>query len=108
MRNRARIGFGLAASVAMVCVVVGCRKAQERPSGDKPAASKAAPDTGDQPLALIGQLGGPASAVAVDGHFAYVAIGQRLVVVDTAPEEGPVLVGETPMLSAEIQAVDAD
>ena len=52
----------------------------------------------DQPLAgwqIIGQIGGPTNAVAVQGEYAYAGVDLRLVVLDISNPITPTEVGST-------------
>ncbi len=51
----------------------------------------------DQPSAwqVVGQIGGPTQAVAVQGNHAYVGVGLRLVVLDVSNPSTPTEVGST-------------
>jgi len=44
-------------------------------------------------MELVGQIGGPAYAVAVQGHYAYLGIGPRLVVLDVTDPTQPGVIG---------------
>jgi hypothetical protein len=44
---------------------------------------------------MVGQIGGPTSAVAVQGDYAYVGVGLRLIVLDVSDPAAPVEVGST-------------
>jgi uncharacterized repeat protein (TIGR01451 family) len=48
--------------------------------------------------ALIGQEGGATYAVALQGTYAYVGVGPRLVVLDVSDPEAPVVAGRGPVL----------
>jgi hypothetical protein len=67
---------------------------------------------GPQPptLELVGQIAGPADAVAVQGNYAYVGAGPRLAIVDVSNPAQPAIVGQTEDLGATIAgiAVTAD
>ncbi len=56
-------------------------------------------------IELVGQMGGTVNAVAVAGSYAYVGVGVRLVVVDTAYSNSPVVVGQSQLLPAPIEDV---
>ncbi len=58
-----------------------------------------------QYLELVGQLGGTSNAVAVIGHYAYVGIGSRLVILDIADPSHPTLAGETASLPGIVRGV---
>jgi hypothetical protein len=44
---------------------------------------------------MVGQVGGPIQAVAVEGNYAYVAIGPRLTILNIADASTPIEVGAT-------------
>jgi uncharacterized protein (TIGR03437 family) len=44
---------------------------------------------------LIGQIGGPTQAVAAQGKYAYVGVGQRLIVLDVSNPSTPLEVGSS-------------
>ncbi len=46
-------------------------------------------------LELVGQVGGPTQAVAVQGNYAYVGVGLRLEVLDVSDPTTPTVVGTT-------------
>jgi hypothetical protein len=49
-------------------------------------------------VALEGQTGGTADGVAVQGQYAYIGVGQRLVIVDISDPAQPALAGQTDLL----------
>ncbi|MGC9334315.1 MAG: Ig-like domain-containing protein, partial [Anaerolineae bacterium] len=53
--------------------------------------------TSDQPSTwqMVGQIGGPTQAMAVQGNYAYVGVGLRLVVLDVTDPVTPTEVGAT-------------
>ncbi len=51
-----------------------------------------------QNVELVGQIGGRVQAVAVQGGYAYIGVGPRLVVVDVSNPAAPRKVGETGVL----------
>jgi hypothetical protein len=53
---------------------------------------------GGSNVELVGQIGGAVYAVAVQGRYAYVGVGPRLVVVDVGDPARPVAVGRTGVL----------
>ena len=61
--------------------------------------------TGSQNLELIGQLGGPTYAVAVQGDYAYLGIGPRLVVLDVSDRTQPTLIGQSGLLTDFVQDI---
>jgi hypothetical protein len=54
---------------------------------------------------LVAQVGGVTADVAVQGGYAYLAIGSRLMIVDVTDPAQPVLVGQTRILADSIVAV---
>lgn len=56
------------------------------------AAKSDKPATGWQ---MVGQIGGPTSAIAVQGEYAYVGVGLRLIVLDISNPITPTEVGST-------------
>ncbi len=64
--------------------------------------------TAQQPaenVELLGQIGGPTYAVAVQGNYAYVGIGPRLVVLDVSNPADPTMAGQTALLADSVQDV---
>jgi len=51
-----------------------------------------------QNVELVGQIGGSTWAVAVQGNYAYIGVGPRLVILNTADPAHPVVVGQTGVL----------
>ncbi len=51
-----------------------------------------------QNVELVGQVGGAAWAVAVQGNYAYAAIGPRLVILNISDPANPTAVGRTDVL----------
>lgn len=47
---------------------------------------------------LTGQVGGPTQGIAVQGNFAYIGVGPRLVVVDISDPANPIQVGASAVL----------
>src|SRR5438045_3627578 len=58
-----------------------------------------------QNIQLVGQIGGAAKAVAVQGQYAYLGAGARLLVVDVSDPTRPTLVGQTAVLPDMVQRV---
>jgi hypothetical protein len=54
---------------------------------------------------LIGQVGGPTYAVAVQGNYAYIGVGPRLVILDIADPAHPIPVGQTPVLPDVVKGI---
>jgi hypothetical protein len=59
----------------------------------------------DIPVELVGQWGGPSTAVAVSGNRVYLGVGPRLVVLDVTQPAGPTVLGQTEVLPGPIRAV---
>jgi hypothetical protein len=58
-----------------------------------------------QNVELVGQIGGPTGAVVVQGSYAYISVGPRLVVLDVSDPTSPVVVGQSAVLSNIVQDV---
>jgi hypothetical protein len=56
-------------------------------------------------LQLLGQLGGPTQAVAVQGGYAYVGVGYRLIVLDISGSGEPQTVGESDLFPERVEDV---
>ncbi len=54
---------------------------------------------------LVGQIGGRSYDVAVQGHYAYLGVGPRLVVLDVSNPAHPQLIGQTAVLPAIVRDV---
>lgn len=81
----------LAAFVAILIAGLG-------PFDDLAASPTAAGHSNADRLALAGQHGGASAAVAVDGSYAYVGIGPRVVALDLSTPAQPRRLGATPPL----------
>jgi hypothetical protein len=57
-------------------------------------------------LELVGELGGGATAVVVDGNTAYLGIGGRVVVLGVSTPSRPAVLAETARLATEIADLD--
>ena len=58
-------------------------------------AAVAAPPDPSSTWRMVGQVGGPTNAIAVQGHYAYVGVGLRLIVLDVSNPITPTEVGST-------------
>ncbi|TEU11421.1 MAG: hypothetical protein E3J25_08095 [Anaerolineales bacterium] len=56
---------------------------------------------------LVGQIGGPTYAVAVQGNYAYIGVGPRLVVLDVSNPARPSVAGQTIVLPGLVRDVYA-
>lgn len=54
---------------------------------------------------LLGQTGGASNAVAVQGHYAYLGVGPRLVVLDVSDPAHPAFIGQTDPLPGVVSDV---
>jgi len=61
--------------------------------------------TAFRPL-VVGQIGGPAMAMDVEGDFAYLGVGRRLDVYDVSAPSAPRLVGTSGLLAEEVWNVE--
>ena len=61
-----------------------------------------------QNMLLVGQIGGLTYAVAVQGGYAYVGVGPRLVILDIRNPARPTLVGQTAVLPRSISDSETD
>jgi hypothetical protein len=50
-----------------------------------------------QNVELVGQIGGATLAVAVQGDYAYLGMGPRLVVLDISDPANPTMMGQSPV-----------
>jgi hypothetical protein len=64
--------------LGMVCIVSGSLAQTLRPLHPSPSA-QSAPN-----LCIVGQIGGPNNAVAIQGSYAYIGVGPRLVILNIA------------------------
>jgi hypothetical protein len=92
---KARTLVMLFLSVAILGSLPGALLHPQRLMG---ASGRAA--TGQLPLgmSLIGQSGGQTTAVAVQGNYAYVGVGLRLITLNIANPSNPLMVGQSDML----------
>lgn len=72
-----------------------------------PPAPISTPTTASGPVSLkvVGQIGGPTQAVGVDGNYAYVAVGLRLVALDVSDPKAPRELGATEPLQGDVRDV---
>ena len=93
--------FVLVVSLALLSSASGAR-AQEPPSTswEGVVAQQQA-----QNVELVGQIGGPVYAVALQGNYAYVGVGPRLVILNVSDVAHPVVVGQTDILPGVVEGV---
>lgn len=85
-------------------------------AGTQPAATEIPPAAGNptpglegqKTFSLLGQIGGSSAAVAVDGQFAYLGQGPRMVVLDVSDPAKPGLVGESEILPGLVQGIQVN
>jgi len=58
-----------------------------------------------QNVELVGQIGGSTYAVAVQGDYAYIGVGPRLVILDISTPRSPSVIGQTDVLPDIVQDV---
>lgn len=63
-----------------------------------PSAVTQSPQSQGVRMELVGQIGGDISAVAVQGDYAYIGVGPRLVVLDVSDPAHPTMVGQSGVL----------
>jgi hypothetical protein len=69
------------------------------------AARQGAASLGAQNVELVGQIGGPTCAVALQGDYAYIGVGPRLVILNVADPAHPTAVGQTGVLPNVVRGV---
>jgi len=102
---------GLLLVVAVALIGSAPAAAVREASGRRWTTTAATPaqDVGDG-LDIIGQVGGSAYSVALEGERLYVGLGPRIVVFDVAGEGEPVVIGQSPVLPSVVRdlVVDGD
>jgi hypothetical protein len=68
-------------------------------------AGNAVPQASTANLQLVGQISGATFAVAVQGNYAYIGVGPRLVVLNISNKASPVMVGQTNILPGFVEDV---
>ncbi len=71
----------------------------------RPELAEGPKGSGGENLEFVGQIGGPSFAVAVEGNYAYVGVGPRLVILDILDSANPTVVGQTEVLPSIVQSV---
>ncbi len=90
--------FTLMFIFAMAFLVIWAANAQEsQPLQEPPQA--------EQNVELVGQIGGTTEAVAVQGNYAYIGLGPRLVILDVSTPASPSLAGQTGILPAVVRGL---
>jgi hypothetical protein len=71
-----------------------------------PVAERVYPTSADaQNVELVGQIGGATLAVAVQGDYAYLGVGPRLVVLDVSDPANPTMTGQGPVFPSIVEGV---
>ncbi|MGE5224992.1 MAG: LVIVD repeat-containing protein, partial [Omnitrophica WOR_2 bacterium] len=65
--------------------------------------AEAGPEQGG--LVFMSQFGGSVTAIAIQGNYAYLGVGPRLVVMDISAPASPVLIGQSQVLAGWINAI---
>ena len=56
-------------------------------------------------VALVGQIGGSSSGVFVQGDYAYLGVGPRLVILDISDPTSPMVVGQSAVMPVFVTGV---
>jgi len=78
--------------------------AEPAPGGPRAVQAEQSP-IGDVAMEIVGQIGGPVTAVAVRDGLAFVGIGPRLVAVDVSDPARPATIGQSEVLPAIVSDV---
>ena len=102
---------GICASTLVVLVflmfsVAPMRLSTRASSEILPTAQTAAPMKSQQDMAPIGQVGGMIYASEVQGIYAYIGIGTRLVIWDITNPAQPVKIGQSGILSGVVRDIE--
>lgn len=82
-----------------------------KPSVTMPSKPTTNPDMNSTPtsegtlLKIVGQIGGPTQAVAVEGNYAYVGVGARIEVLDISNPAALQKVGATEAFGGEVRDI---
>jgi hypothetical protein len=99
-------GQELLALTVLAGMVLAAGPAIARSRGGAPADLQSRPRSTDSfVIDQVGQIGGPAFGVAVQGKLAYVTIGPRMAVVDVSDDRTPRVVGTSEALPRLAQSV---
>ena len=69
------------------------------------AVNPATPAAEAENLEFVSSLGGGSRGVAVQGNYAYVGEGRRLIIFDISNPDAPVVVGKTPRMPRRVSDV---
>lgn len=98
MKTRFFSLFILVASLVLVSSPVGVLAQKPILTPDDQTNGWAGLTAGQKPtqsVELVGQIGGSSYAIAVEGDYAYIGVGPRLVIVNIADSAHPALIGQT-------------
>lgn len=107
-------------STALSTILAGCfGGASERlqslaRGGGKVVWAPAVMNAGEAPLQpltaleIAGQIGGQMQGIAVQGGYAYIGVGPRLVILDLSVPDRPTLAGQTSILPGLVHAVTVE
>ena len=99
------VGLLCFATGVLSSVEAGVRVGPVHHAHSQPAPGFLAPQAAGRNVELVGQIGGATSAVAVEGRYAYVGVGPRLVILDMADPARPTAVGQSAVLPGVIRGV---
>ena len=95
--------FSLAMAALLVLTLVPGAPTTAAPPSPWPVGVRAAADA--ENVEFVGHIGGPTEAVAVQGDYAYIGIGPRLVILDVSDSANPMVVGRTNVLPGIVRSV---
>ena len=111
MKARIFTLFVLIVSVALVSSALGAAAQGPTPtllSHQWEGGEGVAVQQQSQNVQLVGQIGGETYAVAVQGNYAYIGVGPRLVILDVSNPALPAVVGQTGVLPGVVEDVALD
>lgn len=94
MNARAFAIFVLGIDLVLLVISAGAAQEPERGPADIDSSRRSVP----WDVELVGQVGGPVFAVAVQGNYAYLGVGPRLTVLDVSDPSRPAVVGQSKVL----------
>lgn len=104
--DRAGLGIRqLSALLLALGLASGSGYLDARAANEQDPMSETSTDARRLDLSIHGQIGGTSEALEIDGHYAFVSVGMRLVVFDITVSSAPKIVGRSPILSGTIEAI---
>jgi len=104
--NRAGWGFRLlTACLLAFALATASGRLAARAVEPQDLSSQTSTVDGGMDLSIRGQIGGLSSGLAVNGQYAYVGVGMRVLVFDVSRPSSPQLVGHSPILASGVQAI---